>query len=71
MAEVSARHCLSLTVLFVSYLYCPLSRFLKVMFSGFAGLLWAGAILCFIATGIEASKGGEDMVTQLMELFPS
>ena len=48
-----------------------LFRFLKVMFSGFAGLLWAGAILCFIATGIEASKGGEDMVTQLIELFPS
>ena len=68
---MSARHCLSLTVLFVSYLYCPLSRFLKVMFSGFAGLLWAGAILCFIATGIEASKGGEDMVAPLKELFPS
>ena len=48
-----------------------MSRFLKVMFSGFAGLLWAGAILCFIATGIEASKGGEDMVTPLKELFPS
>ena len=46
-------------------------RFLKVMFSGFAGLLWAGALLCFIATGIEASKGGENMVTQLMELFRS
>ena len=46
-------------------------RFLKVMFSGFAGLLWAGAILCFIATGIEASKGGEDMVTQLNEPFRS
>ena len=48
-----------------------LFRFLKVMFSGFAGLLWAGAILCFIATGIEASKGGEDMVKLLMELFRS
>ena len=58
----------------ITFLLCMLTmffRFLKVMFSGFAGLLWAGAILCFIATGIEASKGGEDMVTQLMELFPS
>ena len=49
-----------------------LFRFLKVMFSGFAGLLWAGVILCFIAIGIEASKEGEDMVTQfMMELFHS
>ena len=39
-----------------------LFRFLKVMFSGFAALLWAAAILCFVATGIEAGREGEDMV---------
>ena len=62
----------TIVLLFCTFCFIfVLFRFLKVMFSGFAGLLWAGAILCFIATGIEASKGGEDMVTQLMELFPS
>ena len=39
-----------------------LFRFLKVMFSGFAALLWAAAILCFVATGIQAGKEGEEMV---------
>merc|ERR1719391_1671857 len=29
-------------------------RFLKVMFSGFAALLWAAAILCFVATAMQA-----------------
>ena len=40
-------------------------RFLKVMFSGFAALLWAAAILCFVATGIQAGKAsteGDEMV---------
>merc|ERR1719370_2823375 len=36
-------------------------KFLKVMFGGFAALLWAAAILCFVATGIQAGKEGEDM----------
>ena len=39
-----------------------LFRFLKVMFSGFAALLWAAAILCFVATAIQAGKEGEEMV---------
>ena len=37
-------------------------RFLKVMFSGFAALLWAAAILCFVATAIQADKEGDEMV---------
>ena len=37
-----------------------LFRFLKVMFSGFATLLWAAAILCFIALAIQV--GEEEMV---------
>ena len=43
-----------------------LFRFLKVMFSGFAALLWAAAVLCFIATGIQASSEGEEMVCMLL-----
>ena len=39
-----------------------LFRFLKVMFSGFAALLWAAAILCFVATAIQAGEEGEEMV---------
>ena len=49
----------------ITFLLCMLTmffRFLKVMFSGFAALLWAAAILCFVATGIEAGREGEDMV---------
>ena len=33
-----------------------LFRFLKVMFSGFATLLWAAAILCFVATAIQVES---------------
>ena len=32
-------------------------KFLKVMVGGFASLLWAAAILCFVATAIEFSQG--------------
>ena len=39
-----------------------LFRFLKVMFSGFAALLWAEAILCFVSTEIQAGKEGDEMV---------
>ena len=34
-------------------------RFAKHMFGGFSGLLWAGAILCFIVYGINES--GENL----------
>ena len=44
-----------------------LFRFLKVMFSGFAALLWAAAILCFVATAIQAGKEGEEMVGSVFE----
>ena len=44
------------------FMLTMLFRFLKVMFGGFAALLWAAAILCFVATGIQAGKEGEDMV---------
>lgn len=37
-------------------------RFLKVMFGGFAALLWAAAILCFVATAIQAAEDGDEMV---------
>ena len=43
-----------------------LFRFLKVMFSGFAALLWATAILCFVATAIQAANSGEEMVCCIM-----
>ena len=33
-----------------------LFRFLKVMFSGFAALLWVAAILCFVATAIHSGR---------------
>ena len=39
-----------------------LLRFLKVMFGGFAALLWAAAILCFVATAIQAAEDGDEMV---------
>ena len=32
-------------------------KFLKTMFTGFALLLWVAAILCFLAYGIDSSKG--------------
>jgi len=32
-------------------------KFLKTMFTGFAMLLWIAAVLCFVAYGIDASKG--------------
>ena len=40
-------------------------KFLKQMFGGFALLLWGGAILCFIAYGIEQAEnpgGSRDYV---------
>lgn len=37
-------------------------KFCKNLFGGFALLLWTGAILCFLAYGIEASSGNEDML---------
>ena len=46
-----------------------LFRFLKVMFSGFAALLWAAAILCFVATAIQAGKEGDEMVNPIFESF--
>ena len=33
-------------------------KFLKIMFGGFAALLWAGAVLCFIAVAVVWSKEG-------------
>ena len=42
-------------------------KFLVNMFGGFAMLLWAGALLCFIAYGIEESGnpgGPKDYVSQ-------
>ena len=49
----------------VMFMLTLMFRFLKVMFSGFAALLWAAAILCFVATGIQAGKAsteGDEMV---------
>ena len=46
----------------VMFMLTLMFRFLKVMFSGFAALLWAAAILCFVATGIQAGTEGDEMV---------
>ena len=48
----------------VMFVLTLMFRFLKVMFSGFAALLWAAAILCFVATGIQAGQAstGDEMV---------
>ena len=55
-----------LTIFMVSislmFMLTLMFRFLKVMFSGFAALLWAAAILCFVATAIQAGNEGEEMV---------
>ena len=32
-------------------------KFLKVMFGGFAALLWAAAVACFVAVGIDMARG--------------
>ena len=32
-------------------------KFLKVMFGGFAALLWAAAVACFVAVGIDMAQG--------------
>ena len=34
------------------------------MFGGFAALLWAAAILCFVATAIQAAEDGDEMVSE-------
>ena len=39
-----------------------LFRFLKVVSSGFAALLWAAAILYFVATAIQSGTEGDEMV---------
>ena len=44
-----------------------LFRFLKVMFSGFAALLWAAGILCFVATAIQVGQG--EMIDWLSQPF--
>ena len=36
-------------------------KFLKQLFGGFSMLLWVGAILCFIAYGIERSASDETL----------
>ncbi|CAH8596053.1 unnamed protein product [Heterobilharzia americana] len=40
-------------------------KFCKTLFGGFAMLLWIGAILCFIAYGIQKSSEGEDVKDNL------
>ncbi|CAH8866449.1 unnamed protein product [Trichobilharzia szidati] len=35
-------------------------KFCKTLFGGFSMLLWIGAILCFIAYGIQRSSGDDD-----------
>ena len=47
---------------FVLMFILTMFRFLKVMFSGFAALLWAAAILCPVATAIQDGKEGDEMV---------
>ena len=51
-----------LTMVMLTMFMLTMFRFLKVMFSGFAALLWAAAILCFVATAIQADKEGDEMV---------
>ena len=37
-------------------------KFCKQLFGGFSMLLWVGAILCFIAYGIEVSQSSEEVL---------
>ena len=47
-------------------------KFLQALFGGFAMLLWLGAVLCFIAYGIQASTQETiKKATQLMTIRPS
>lgn len=49
-------------------------KFCKVLFSGFALLLWIGAILCYIAYGIQASQSEDppgDNVSDLLTSYAS
>src|SRR6218665_239443 len=31
-------------------------KFIKILFMGFSSLLWAGAVLCFVAYGIQCTQ---------------
>lgn len=46
-------------------------KFCKQLFGGFALLLWIGAILCFLAYGIQASSFEEPAPDNVSHFFPS
>ena len=62
MITIMLMFMLMFMLIFMLMFMLTMFRFPKVMFSGFAALLWTAAILCFLARRTQNSGEGYEMV---------